>query len=144
MSTISHLTDYISFFDFEGSKPDGGVSYLVKFLKAFAAARISTFILAIFDKDAVGLEGFTIASQLQLPENIRVMRLPDIDLARTYPTIGPQGTHEIDVNGKAVSMELFLGRHNLITSNGSLIPIFWNNYVQTVQTYQGVIQNKDF
>jgi HEPN superfamily Toprim-like protein len=111
-SLYPYLTDYITFFDYEGSSSDGGASYIVKFLRAFAAARINTSILAIFDNDAVGLEAVNATISLSLPDHIKVTRLPDIELARSYPTLGPQGRHPVDVNGKAVGIELFLGRHN--------------------------------
>jgi hypothetical protein len=137
-----YLTEYITFFDYEGSKPDGGASYVVKFLRAFAAARINTPILAVFDNDAAGLEAFNAAQSLFLPDHIAVTRLPDIELGRSYPTLGPQGTHDVDVNGKAVSIELFLGRHNLTQEDGTLIPIVWSNYLNKVQLYQGAIQDK--
>ena len=94
-----HLADYITFFDYDGVKADGGASFVVKFLKAFSAARINTFILAIFDNDAAGRSAFKLASDLTLPANIKCTMLPDIGLARTYPTIGPQGEHSVDVNG---------------------------------------------
>ena len=117
--------------------------YLVKFLRAFAAARINTNILAIFDNDAAGLDAFGVASRLPLPPNIKVTKLPDIELARSYPTIGPQGEHRIDVNGRAVSIELFLGRHNLMEFDGAgLIPVIWSSYVPTVRQYQGAIGEK--
>jgi hypothetical protein len=137
-----YLMDYFAFFDYEAPHVDGGTSYLVKFLRAFAAARINTNIIAIFDNDAVGLDAFNLASSPPLPANIKVTRLPDIELARSYPTIGPQGEHKIDVNGKAASMELFLGRHNLSTEDGTLTPVIWNNYLHAARQYQGSINDK--
>jgi hypothetical protein len=137
-----YLTDYFAFFDYEAPHVDGGTSYLVKFLRAFAAARINTNIIAIFDNDAVGLDAFNLASSPPLPANIKVTRLPDIELARSYPTIGPQGEHKIDINGKAASMELFLGRHNLSTEDGALTPVIWNNYLHAARRYQGAINDK--
>ena len=137
-----HLSEYISFFDYEGLNPDGGAAFLVKFLRAFAAARINTLILAVFDNDAAGLDALKTAKALALPENIRVTALPDIELARSYPTVGPQGGHDIDINGSAVSIELFLGRHNITGQDGSLIPVVWSSYVQSVQQYQGAIRDK--
>jgi hypothetical protein len=76
-----------------------------------------------------------------LPDNIKVTCLPDIAIASRYPTIGPQGTHDLDVNGRATSIELFLGRHNL-TMDGTLIPIVWANFVSRVDRYQGVLRDK--
>ena len=137
-----YLTDYITFFDYEGSNPDGGASYVVKFLRAFAAARINTPILAIFDNDAIGVEAFNAARALPLPDHIQVTLLPDIELARSYPTLGPQGGHNVDINGTAVSIELYLGRHNLTKDDGNLKPIVWANYVSKVDRYQGALQDK--
>lgn len=137
-----HLADYITFFDYDGSNSDAGASYVIKFLKAFAAARINTSILAIFDNDAAGHDALNAALSLALPANFRVVCLPDLKLARSYPTIGPQGVHDIDVNGSAVGIELFTGRHNLTNADGALIPIVWAGYVRGVGRYQGALQEK--
>jgi hypothetical protein len=137
-----YLRDYVAFFDYNMPNLDGGASYLGKFIRAFAAARMNTKILAVFDNDAIGCEALDGLRRVTLPPNIRVMRLPDSQIARSYPTLGPQGTHEIDVNGKAVSIEFFLGRQNLLTSDGSLIPVVWSNYVKAVNVYQGAIMDK--
>jgi hypothetical protein len=137
-----YLTDYFTFFDYDGPKADGGANYVVKFLRAFAAARINTNILAIFDNDAAGIDALNLASRLPLPANIKVTKLPDIQLARAYPTIGPQGEHKIDINGRAVSIELFLGRNNLSADDGTLIPVTWNGFVSAVRQYQGEISEK--
>ncbi len=139
-----YLDEYITFFDYDGSKPDGGASYVVKFLRAFAAARINTPVLALFDNDAVGLEAFNSARALPLPAHMKATVLPDIELARSYPTLGPQGVHNVDINGGAVSIELFLGRHNITNEDGSFSPIVWGNSVNVggVQRYQGTIQDK--
>ncbi len=86
-----YLTDYFTFFDYDGPKVDGGANYVVKFLRAFAAARINSNIIAIFDNDAAGIDALNLASGLPLPANIKVTRLPDIELARAYPTIWTTG-----------------------------------------------------
>ena len=137
------MSDYFAFFDYENSKPDGGTSSVVKILRAFAAARVNTSILAIFDNDAVGVEAFNTANTLRLPGNIKVTLLPEISLAQSYPTIWPQGTHDVDVNGRAASIELFLGRHNFMRADGTLIPIVWNNYVKRIDRYQGALDDKE-
>ncbi len=136
-----HLSEFVSFFDYEDSKADGGASFQVKFLRAFSAARINTSILAIFDNDAAGHDAFNAAVKLKLPNNIIATKLPDIELACDYPTIGPQGRHNMNVNGKAVSIEMFLGRHNLSQPDGTLTPIVWGGYVSGVQSYQGRVED---
>jgi hypothetical protein len=135
------LIDYIAFFDYDGSNADGGTSFVVKFLRAFMAARINTSILAIFDNDAVGVEAFNAATALRLPNNIKTTLLPEIALACSYPTTGPQGDHDVDINGRAASIELFLGRHNL-TTDGNLTPVVWKNYISKVDRYQGELRDK--
>lgn len=141
-SLYPYLTDYFAFFDHNDLSVDGGASDLVKFVRAFAAARINTGIIAIFDNDSAGLEALNSLARLSLPSNIRVTRLPDIELARRYPTIGPQGEHELDMNGKAASIELYLGRHNFTNDDGTLMPVVWGSYLSGIGQYQGEIRNK--
>jgi hypothetical protein len=134
--------DYFSFFDHSELSVDGGASYLVKFLRAFGTARIATRLIGVFDNDAAGGEAFLEATRLRLPENIVPYKLPDIELARAYPTVGPQGLHNVDVNGRAASIELYLGRHNLTGIDGQLTPVHWSGPTGKTGNYQGAIQNK--
>jgi hypothetical protein len=133
--------DYFSFFNHSELSVDGGAPYLIKFLKAFAAARVPFRIVAVFDNDAVGLQAFRQAQALKLPNNIIVLRLPDIEIAREYPTVGPQGRHVMNVNGQAASIELYLGRVALRTA-GDLRPVRWGGYVAPVRAYQGEVEGK--
>ena len=84
--------DYFSFFEHAELNVDGGAAYLVKFLKAFAAARTPLRLVAIFDNDTIGRQAHRQAQHLGLPDNMILLRLPDTDLARTYPTIGPRAS----------------------------------------------------
>jgi len=136
------LIDFITFLDHSEFKVDGGASYVVKFLKAFAAARVPANIVAIFDNDAAGIAAYNDAMALQLPHNMVCIHLPDIDIGRSYPTIGPQGAHATDINGKACGIELYLGRAAL-SSNGKLRPVRWTGYNQQAATYQGEVDEKD-
>jgi hypothetical protein len=137
-----HLKDFFSFFDHKELSVDGGASYLVKFLQAFAAARISSRIVALFDNDTAGGEAYNRAKALPLPSNIKVLRLPDIELAKSYPSVGAQGTHFVDVNGRAASIELYLGRQNLTRSDGELTPVRWGGRSDKAGAYQGEIEGK--
>lgn len=136
------LTDFITFLDHSEFKVDGGASYVVKFLKAFAAARVPANIVAVFDNDAAGLTAYKQALSLNLPDNMTCMHLPDIELARSYPTIGPQGRHDADVNGRACGIELYLGR-SALSSNGTLRPVRWTGYDHRTDTYQGEVDEKE-
>ena len=134
--------DYFSFFEHDELNVDGGAIYLVKFLKAFAAARTPLRLVAIFDNDTVGRQAYQQAQDLDLPDNMILLRLPDIELARRYPTIGPQGLHEVNVNGQAASIELYLGRAAL-SVNGKLRRVRWTGYDKTADAYQGEVEAKN-
>lgn len=133
--------DYFSFFNHAELNVDGGAPYLVKFLKAFAAARAPLQIVAIFDNDATGLQMYRQAARLYLPRNMMVLCLPDIELAREYPTVGPQGAHTVNVNGLAGSIELYLGRRAL-TKDGALRRVRWGGYIVSEGIYQGEVEGK--
>jgi len=136
------LVEFVTFLDHSEFKVDGGASYVVKFLKAFAAARVPANIVAVFDNDAAGLSAYSQARSLNLPDNMACIHLPDIELGRSYPTIGPQGSHEADINGRACGIELYLGRVAL-SSNGLLRPVRWTGYDKVTDTYQGEVDEKD-
>ncbi|MGU3544507.1 HEPN/Toprim-associated domain-containing protein [Methylobacterium sp. A52T] len=136
------LQEYFSFFEHNELSVDGGASYLVKFLKAFAGARISTRIIAIFDNDTEGLRHYNAARGLGLPKNISVLRLPDVEIARAYLTDGPQGQHAIDVNGLACGIEMYFGRKVLTRETGDLTPVRWTAYIRDRGAYQGELENK--
>jgi hypothetical protein len=135
------LTDYFSFFNHTELSVDGGAVYLVKFLKAFAAARMTTRMIAVFDNDAAGRQALAQARALALPDNIIVTCLPDCGTAQGYPTIGPQGSHMMDVNGLAAGIEMYLGKPAL-TDNGQLRPVRWTGYLAGAGAYQGEVECK--
>ncbi|QHP66446.1 hypothetical protein EI171_02865 [Bradyrhizobium sp. LCT2] len=135
------LQDYFSFFNHAELSVDGGAAYLVKFLKAFAAARAPLRLVAVFDNDTAGRQAHRQANTLGLPDNMVAVTLPDTELARSYPTIGPQGEHVVDVNGKAASIELYLGRASLMAGSG-FRRVRWSGFNSTAQAYQGEIEGK--
>lgn len=135
------LVDYFSFFDHAEFSVDGGTTYLVKFLRAFAGARMTARMVAVFDNDTAGVQAYTQALALNLPTNFIITCLPDIELARRYPTIGPSGPAEVDVNGSAAGIELYLGE-NALRRHGVLRPVRWTGYVPSAAKYQGEVEGK--
>jgi hypothetical protein len=136
------LVEFVTFLDHSEFKVDGGASYVVKFLKAFAAARVPANIVAVFDNDAAGRAAYTQARSLNLPGNMTCIHLPDIELGRAYPTIGPQGLHKADVNGRACGIEMYLGIAAL-SSTGRLRPVRWTGYDKATDTYHGEVDEKE-
>lgn len=47
----------------------------------------------------------------------------------------------MNINGRACSIELFLGK-DVLTMDNELAPIQWRGYVEKTETYQGEIMNK--
>jgi hypothetical protein len=133
--------DLYSFVDFEGFKVEGGASPLARLLRGFAGAGLTDRFIAIFDNDAAGHEALASLKSIALPSNIRAITLPDLEFARDYPTIGPTGKLNADINGAAVSIESFLGRDALIR-DGELRPVRWSQWNSKAERYQGEIEGK--
>ncbi len=137
-----HLADYYSFMNFKGVRAPGGASVLVATLKAFIGAGIVNRIVAFFDNDTAAQSAMRSLNAINIPENVRVLRYPDISIARSYPTLGPQGMATMDVNGLAGSIELYFGRDILVNKNGYLTPVQWRGYDVALHQYQGEVMNK--
>jgi len=137
-----HLADLYAFVDFEGFRVEGGASPVGRLLKGLAGAGHPGRILAVFDNDAAGHEAVQALKAVSFPDTIRVLTLPDIALARRYPTVGPTGRQLTDINGAACAIELYLGRRSL-TVDGALLPVRWTQWNERSQRYQGVVDGKD-
>lgn len=129
------------FFDYH-FRPQGGASNNVNLLKSFAAAGISSPVLAIFDNDTAGHKALQDARALSLPDNFMMASYPDIELARHYPTLGPSGLEQLDVNQSACGIEMYLGS-DCLTKGGALIPVRWTGYDEVMRRYQGKVGDKN-
>jgi len=136
-----HLYEYYSFMDFSFS-PQGGAGNLVNLLKSFSGAGIKNKILALFDNDTAAFSAVKSLKAIQLPDNIKILHYPDIDLAKKYPTTGPHGIHIQDINGLACSIELYFGE-DVLKENGTLTPVQWKGLDNGIKKHQGVIKNKN-
>jgi hypothetical protein len=136
-----HLTEFYSFMDFSTSNVAGGTGALVSNVRAFAGSGITNRVVALFDNDTAGQDAVRALLKTVLPRNIQILRYPDISIATSYPTIGPTGMVDLNVNGRAASIELFLGR-DVLTIDGKLSPIQWTGYNTAVGQYQGEVLNK--
>ena len=135
------VRDLYSFVDFEGFKVECGASPLVRLLRGFAGAGLTDRFIAIFDNDAGGHEALASLKNIALPLNIRAITLPDLEFARDYPTVGPTGKVNADINGAAASIETLLGQDALIR-DGELRPVRWSQWNSKAQRYQGEIEGK--
>jgi hypothetical protein len=97
---------------------------------------IPNTILGLFDNDAAGHEAIEMLASDKLSSNIGYNTYPNLELARSYPTIGPSGDVNLDINGRAVSIEHYLGLDCLSDDQG-LMPVEWTGYIRKVKRYQG-------
>lgn len=136
-----HMSKFYSFINFGEYSVQGSTNFLTHYLRAFVASGIKNRVIALYDNDSAGLAEMQLLEGIKLPDNFRVMPLPNVEFAREYPTLGPNGCEKADINGRACSIELFLGRDVLIDKN-DLIPIQWKGYNEKVEAYQGEIMHK--
>lgn len=137
-----HLVDYYSFLEFDDSRLGGGVGNLANITKAFSGAGIVNNIIALFDNDTAAASAVKNFKDISLPPNIKILKLPEIELLNNYPTIGPSGNVSLNVNGIAASIELYFGRDILKIDGVNLAPIQWTGYDSNLKKYQGEVIDK--
>jgi len=137
-----HLKDYFSFLDFESTGFGGGVGNLANVVKAFAGAGIVNNVIALFDNDTAAASACKTLEKIAMPPSIAICHLPELELLKSYPTIGPSGSVELDVNGMAASIELYLGEDVLRVDGSNLVPIQWTGYDKSAKQYQGEVLEK--
>jgi hypothetical protein len=129
--------------DFDGARVSGGVGSLANIVKAFSGAGIINRVIALFDNDTAAAAALHTLRRANISENIRILTLPGIDLLDDYPTLGPSGLMNMNVNGMAGSIELYLGEDVLQDPQGTYCPIQWTGYDSGVKKYQGEVLTKD-
>jgi hypothetical protein len=138
-----YLKNYYHFIDFDEYKVESSASALVKLIISFTAAKVKHPIITLFDNDTAGLKEMKKLNSKTLPPNIRILKYPDIALAKKYPTVGPTGKKKMNVNGYACSIEMYFGADVLKRGN-ELIPIQWKGFDEKEKKYQGEIAEKQF
>ena len=137
-----HLTDYFSILDFDSTGFGGGVGNLANVVKAFAGAGIVNNVIALFDNDTAATSACKALEKIVMPPSIAIRHLPKLELLKSYPTIGPSGSVDLDVNGMAASIELYLGEDVLRVDGSNLVPIQWTGYDKSAKQYQGEVLEK--
>ena len=59
--------------------------------------KIKNRIIAIYDNDSAAVA--ELENIKKIPANVKVIKLPNIDIAKKYPTIGPTDINYMDING---------------------------------------------
>jgi len=130
-----HIADFFTFVDMEEGYPFGGAGNLYRFVKGMISISIQNDAIVLYDNDAEGVANYARSCQLNIPENMRVLKLPDQDFFEQFPTIGPSGRHLANINGQAAAIECYLS-----LSKDALVR--WTSYNEGLDAYQGALVGK--
>jgi hypothetical protein len=132
------ILDFFSFVDMEDNYPFTGTGNLYRFCQGLTSIRIQNKTLIIFDNDLEGIEKYEKTIELDIPKNMNVMKLPNLDKFNNFLSVGPSGEFNDNINGKAIAIECFLDLSSEKTPR-----IRWSNFNEKMQKYQGSIEKKD-
>lgn len=130
-----HVADFFDYVDMKEGYPFSGTGNLVNFVRGLISISIRNNVIIIFDNDAEGVASYARCMELNIPDNMKVIRLPDRPEFNSLKTIGPNGTQNADINGQAAAIECYLD----LDQNAS---VRWINFNQHTKSYQGELVNK--
>src|SRR5262249_1473563 len=134
------VSDFFGFIDMENGYPFTGTGNLGNFCRGLVKIGVLNNILVIYDNDTEGTTKLSEAQALSIPANMRVTKLPDMDQFRRFRTVGPNGVHYADINGRAVAIECFL---DLLWQADNEPQVRWTSYNPKVGEYQGELERKE-
>lgn len=130
-----HVADFFDYVDMEEGYPFSGTGSLVNFVRGLISISIRNNVIIIFDNDAEGVASYARCMKLNIPDNMKVIKLPDRSEFHSFKTVGPNGTQNADINGQAAAIECYLD----LDQNAS---VQWTNLNQHTDSYQGKLVNK--
>ena len=130
-----HLADFFNFVDMNEGYPFTGTGNLYNFTKGLISISVQNNVIIVYDNDAEGVFSFNRTTKLNVPPNMRVLKLPDLPEFQAFKTIGPSGQHQADINGRGAAIECYL-------DVGPSPVVRWNNYNKELGVYQGELVSK--
>lgn len=137
-----HLLPFYQFVDYDEIKLQGSASFLAQIAKALVGVESKNKTILLFDNDAVGHKESNTLSAMKLPDNIKVLHYPDIDILKSYPVVSIDGNKSFNVNGLAGSIEMYLGVDTL-KNDDNYFPIYLSEYIPGINRYQGSLSKSD-
>ena len=131
-----HIVDFFDFVDMEEGYPFSGTGNLVNFVKGLISISIQNNVIIIFDNDTEGVASYNKCKNLNVPENMQILKLPDHPDFNEFQTTGPNGVHLANINGQGAAIECYLD-----LDQEALLR--WNNYNAHINCYQGELLKKD-
>jgi hypothetical protein len=134
------VCDFFYFVDMEEGYPFTGTGNLHRFCQGLASISVLNKVIILYDNDAEGVAKARETRELRLPDNIRVLQLPDLPEFKVFSTIGPTGESMHDINGKAAAIECYL---DLRWHEQTSPVVRWTSFNQKLGCYQGILINKE-
>lgn len=131
-----NIADFFRFVDMEEGYPFSGTGNLFRFVRGLVSIAVTNNILVVLDNDAAGVAVLERFANLGLPSNIRVLKLPELEEFKSFPTVGPTGTANTDINGKAAAIECYL-------ELDSVAKVRWGGFNDEADVYQGALIGKE-
>ncbi|MBL7696964.1 MAG: hypothetical protein JNK79_02360, partial [Chitinophagaceae bacterium] len=131
-----HVQDFFSYVDMKEGYPFTGTGNVINFVKGLISIGVQNNVIVVFDNDAEGVASYKKCIELNVPLNMRIIKLPDLAAFLQFDTVGPEGDHKSDINGKAAAIECYL-------DTGETPKVRWTNFNVQQQTYQGALIAKD-
>lgn len=135
------IKDFFKYIDMTENYPFTGTGSLFNFYQGLARIGIENKCLVIFDNDTEGLEKHQKCSKIKTLSNLKTTTLPPLPDFESVDTIGPNGLFRANINGSAVSIELFL---DLEYKNSKPPIVRWSSFNNHMQCYQGALTDKEF
>lgn len=134
------IAEFFTYIDMQDHYPFSGTGNLYKFFQGLVSIKMQNKCLFIFDNDAEGIEKYRLAKEIDAPSNLKVIKLPDLPEFSSFPTVGPSGQQQADINGRAVAIECFLD----LTFKSRKDPVVrWSSYKKSIDLYQGALEDKE-
>ena len=130
-----HVADFFDFVDMNEGYPFTGTGNLYNFTKGLIGISVQNNVIILYDNDAEGVSSFNRTVKLNVPDNMRILKLPDLAEFRDFETVGPSGAHRAGINGRAAAIECYL-------DVGPAATVRWNNYHKELGAYHGELVDK--
>lgn len=139
---VPHVSHMFRFFD-KDAGAEMNSAQVVRTLRSFAAAGVTNRVVGVLDNDTAGRVAAKQLDAKPRPASNRYFLLPDVPYGSCYPTYGPNGDADLDINGRAVSIEFQFGVEQLRLPGGELARVEWSGREESIGAYQGKLPKKD-
>lgn len=134
------VMDFFRFIDVSERHPFSGTGGLVRLAEGLAKIDVHNKIVFLFDNDAEGVEALKTVRRFKLPLNMGTLVLPDMEEFRQFPSQGPNGITNSDINGRAAAIECYL---DLNLPQYGPAKVVWTNYKKDIGVYHGALEHKE-